>query len=402
MTYSQLGLKFYIKFIFLFILMSIFVCAIAFIIDKIFNPLKKKTKIISIAVFGIFLIIMTGVLNNIYYKKYYDNLLKIANTNNELEYYEEGNDVIQATISNRVDNKLLYGILGKTIAADYNFQVLSTNEQKRIVIGDGLRVEVIPPTIDRSKISKEDNEKIDKIINEKIDNIFYYIYENGNDNYLVYFFDKDNSFLNQISFYLKVLYSNPMKVISTYYQNYWNIIFVKEGEFSPNERENYNIPYKMYSGTNDNIVDVNKNYERYIEPYKTVLKDNFITKITNVYMKLSINFIIKMMEFALWFAPIILIMVTIFYIIMRIIKNEMISKELFSLLEFIIILYGTTYLGIMSYVIFGTTVDRYVVPMIALAFMGYLLLTIFVLQFFKNNKKILKIKKEKSTKNLDI
>lgn len=271
----------------------------------------------------------------------------------------ESLDVLEATNSARVDNRLFIGVFGHALSNENNFE-----KNKKI---------------DRDKITTEDNIEIDKVLDGKSKYTSFDIYLSVNeDKYFVYFSDDDDGFKKQFDFFMTILVNYPEEVIEKYKYNYWKIIFMKEEDFSPYERENFNIPSKIYTPGQENLVDVNEEYEEYIQEYRCIIEENNISAKLNTYMNKAIHVIINKMEKALWYSPLMLVISVVIYLIVRIFFSKFVHKTRISLIQFIIILYATTFGSIMSYVAFGTTIDRYVIPMTLTAFLAYFLVGLLI------------------------
>lgn len=291
--------------------------------------------------------------------------------------------------------------MGYSVANYYNFAELTREVVKTIELEDGTQIETVTTVIDRNKISKFDNEKIDKIMDGTLKNVYFRIYDNEEyDNLLVYYFQDDDSIKNQLDFYLRVLLHYPKTVINSYLKNYFEIVFVKEEDFSPYERENFNIPSRIYTPGKINIIDINENFEKFIEEYKCEIGLNNLSNRLNGYMLDNIHRLITLMELALWYSPIMLIFSALIYIILKIVNaKRAISQGKMKLLQFIIILYATTFMGVMCYVMLRAIFDRYVIPMTVTAFIAYFLTGLLILDYIVEIiKKIISNLSEKYSK----
>ena len=157
--------------------------------------------------------------------------------------------------------------------------------------------------------------------------------------------------------------------------------------------ENTIIPNIIYLPF-ENVVDINPDYEKYIENYREINQKNLISSIFNKYVAkiMKINMIIT--KISLWLVPIMGVITFIIYIIV----NKKINKEKVKVIQLANILYATSFGGIMAYIVFGTTVDRYVVPMIIPAFIAHFLFVIIIKYFIEYLEKIIS-EKDKATKN---
>lgn len=220
----------------------------------------------------------------------------------------------------------------------------------------------------KALISDKDNEQITKILSNesKYDN--FIIYKTSNEKYILHYIKGDYSFKDDIKFYFKVLVTSPEDIVKSYYENYWYIIFFSEDLPIWIGKENYTIPYRIYQHR-ENVVDVNKDYEQYIENYRSVNETNIISKAFNGYAKKMLKIITVFTKISLWILPITWIVSIIVYIVI----NRKINKNTLKILQFIVLLYTTSFGSIMSYVIFAADIDRYTVPVMIPTFIGHFL-----------------------------
>ena len=185
---------------------------------------------------------------------------------------------------------------------------------------------------------------------------------------MVYFSEGKYSFKEDVGFYFKILFNSPVDIVKSYYKNYWRIIFTDKAQQIWLGRENFEIPYNMYA-KRINIVDVNEDYIKYIKNYFSINETNVVSKIFNGYVYKLFKIITVFNKISLWILPITWLISVVAYIII----NRKISKNTLKILQFIIILYTTSFGGIMAYILFGTTVDRYTVPMMIPTFIAHFL-----------------------------
>lgn len=269
-------------------------------------------------------------------------------------------DVAESTNDIRVKDRLIYGITTlKKICDESNIQ---------------------EKDIDRSKLDSKDNEEIDKILSDESNYKHFRIYKTTmNSKYLVYFTKQEGSFKDQLKFHFKVLINSPMDIVKSYYDGYYKIIFIDKNYPIEYVYENTIIPTKIYI-KDENVVDVNEEYQKYIENYKTINQMNFVASIFNKYVKHVINMVTIITKFSLWLTPVMGVIAFIIYLIF----NKKISENKLKTLQLVIILYITSFGGIMAYIVFGTTVDRYVVPMIIQAFIAHFLFMVLGIYCVKN------------------
>lgn len=221
---------------------------------------------------------------------------------------------------------------------------------------------------DRSLISNKENNEIEKVLSNESKYTKFRIYKASNDKYLVYFSEGKYSFKEDVGFYFKILFNSPVDIVKSYYKNYWRIIFTDKAQQIWLGRENFEIPYNMYA-KRINIVDVNEDYIKYIKNYFSINETNVVSKIFNGYVYKLFKIITVFNKISLWILPITWLISVVAYIII----NRKISKNTLKILQFIIILYTTSFGGIMAYILFGTTVDRYTVPMMIPTFIAHFL-----------------------------
>lgn len=315
--------------------------------------------------------------------------------------------ILTATLASIINNFKLSNILTKTVTifsviimlissiCIWNFAMSGANVaedtstkrvKNRLIIGiSSLKLICDEETIDeinRENLSQEDNEKIEKVLSNESQYTKFEIYNTSNDKYLVYFSKGEDSFKENVGFYLKVLFNSPLDIAKSYYKNYWNIIFYRKGWPIWLGRENYTIPYRIYQNR-ENVVDVNVEYEQYIQNYRSVNKTNIISNTFNKYVKITSKFINVFTKLSLWILPITWLISIIVYIII----NKKISNNNLKILQLIVILYTTSFGSIMSYILFGTTVDRYAVPMMIPTFIAHFLSLILLTRIDIKKKK---------------
>jgi len=294
----------------------------------------------------------------------------------------KGLDVLAISNSTMVNGKIILAVLPNFITnSDYFYYMI---DQK---------------SINRDYISYEDNLKIDKYYNGLLKNVkWFWVYrDNKQEEYYIYFFEKEDKFTKQLDYYLRILFNDPEQVYSSYKAAYWKSIYVREGEFSPFDRENYNIPSKIYLTGFRNVVDSNPDYEEKAWPYIHDMEKNLVNSILNWYMNKAIFVLLYKNETALWYLPVVLLVTIIVYLILKLFFRTKIDKEKMNVLQFVIILFSTSFFGIMSYVIFDAPNERYTIPGVIPSFLGYFLIGLLLLEFVvKIVKKIILNIKSKS------
>lgn len=227
---------------------------------------------------------------------------------------------------------------------------------------------------DRNLISDKDNKKIDEILAKESKYKKFRIYETCNEKYLVYYTKGNYSNKEDVGFYLKILFNSPETIAKSYYDSYWKIVFSRKELPIWIGKENYVIPYRIYQDR-ENVVDVNENYEQYIENYRSVNETNFVSNVFNMYADGTLKIISTFTKMSLWILPMVWLISVVVYICI----NRKLSKNNLKIFQLLVVLNTTAFGSIMSYVIFAANVDRYVVPSLIpifiANFLGIVLLT---------------------------
>ena len=236
--------------------------------------------------------------------------------------------------------------------------------------------------LDIEKMSNKDNEEINKILAKESEYKTFDVYQNlDKDRYLVYFGKGTYSFKEDLKFYIKTLITEPSAILNSYYNGYKRIVFCREDMPLWLGRENFEIPIRIYLNE-ENVVDINIDYEQYIKNYRSINQGNIVSIVFNKYA-LSVFFpITAFTKISLWILPITWIISLGIYCIF----NKKISFINLKVLQLVVILYTTSFGGIMSYIAFGAFVDRYVVPMMITTFIGHLLSVFLMVDFIKRWK----------------
>lgn len=236
--------------------------------------------------------------------------------------------------------------------------------------------------LDREKISSKDNEEINKILAKESEYKTFDVYQNlDKDKYIVYFSKGNYSFKEDLKFYIKTLITEPVAILNSYYNGYRRIVFCREEMPLWLGRENFEIPIRIYLNE-ENVVDINIDYEQYIENYRSINQENIVSSAFNKYALRAVFPITAFTKISLWVLPITWIISLGIYCIF----NKKISFKNLKVLQLVIILYTTSFAGIMSYIAFGAFVDRYVVPMMITTFIGHILSVFLMIDFVKRWK----------------
>ena len=172
------------------------------------------------------------------------------------------------------------------------------------------------------------------------------VYQNlDKDRYLVYFGKGTYSFKEDLKFYIKTLITEPSAILNSYYNGYKRIVFCREDMPLWLGRENFEIPIRIYLNE-ENVVDINIDYEQYIKNYRSINQENIVSIVFNKYA-LSVFFpITAFTKISLWILPITWIISLGIYCIF----NKKISFINLKVLQLVVILYTTSFGGIMSYI----------------------------------------------------
>lgn len=232
---------------------------------------------------------------------------------------------------------------------------------------------------DRSLLSNKENKEIEKVLLNESKYTKFKIYKASNEKYLVYFSKEKFSFKEDLGFYCKILFNSPVDIVTSYYKNYWRIIFTSEKLPIWKGGENYEISYNIYEDRY-NLVGVNRDYINYIKRYVSKNEANALSRIFNIYADKTSGIITIFDKMSLWILPITWLISVVAYIII----NRKINKDTLKILQLIIILYTTSFGSIMAYILFGARVDRYAVPMMIPTFIAHFLsLGLLIRKFIK-------------------
>ena len=168
-------------------------------------------------------------------------------------------------------------------------------------------------------------------------------------------------------------------IIHKYYDDYKKIICLDSSKPFWYADENHKIPLHIYREGLINHLRINQDYEKYVENYRSKNEFNIIAKIYNKYEELTVKLITSIMKISFAILPILWILSIICYLIF----NKKMDKNKLSILQFIVILYTTSFGGIMAYVIFNAAIDRYVTPMMIPMFLADFLSLSLILKKFK-------------------
>ncbi len=242
-------------------------------------------------------------------------------------------------------------------------------------------------------ISDKDKKEISNVINGTSEYKKFKIYKDAKDNYFVYYTKNNYSFLEQLKFYLKVLFNNPQDVITSYSKNYYRLIFRDKNAPIDKFVENYSIAMRTFS-TRSNIKEVNPEYGKYAEPFRVEMITH--NNITNFYNEIEIKLIKGITVFTKYNVYILLFLIVILFSIFVIFRKKM-DKTNKKILQFIMILYIISYGTLMPYIILYHLVDRYMAPILILTYLADILLIVLIL---KEIKKIINKKTKISKKYL--
>lgn len=175
-----------------------------------------------------------------------------------------------------------------------------------------------------------------------------------------------NSFKDQLKLYFEILVDSPKDIFKSYINGYKGIIFdtVVLNSFDDERiyfyyKENFSIPRYVFKHKENLTPVITPGYDEYFENYVSMDTENIINKYYNK-MELSLLPVVTAFTKVNLYnvLPFILLICFIAYVIMHKQNDSKYTK----ILELIIILYGTSFGFILSYVIMGAYIDRYAMP----------------------------------------
>ena len=254
---------------------------------------------------------------------------------------------------------------------------------KKIISGVSNLEEVINKGFINSKyyyqLSDECKQQIQDVLDEKSEYTNFCVYRDNNNEYYAFFSKNDYSIKEQLVFYFEIMTRNPYNIIESYCSQYSQLIFIKDNYPLIYAKENFYIALLTYRNSN-NCTGPNESYKMFIEPYSVEQGDNLITKIYDVTYYLRYG-IIAFTKINLYILPFILIGLCMDFF------RKIRRKKNTKIVEILLILYGTAYCSIMSYVVFGSfTVDRYAIPAFVPTYIADIILVAYIVKLIKQKK----------------
>ena len=213
-------------------------------------------------------------------------------------------------------------------------------------------------------------------------------------------FNKGNTLSTKdaIKYLAKVLVTNPDDLIIGYIKNYLAICNIYKIEFNGaavtnsneflkigEQNENGQIPIKIYMYEQANSFDVSPEYEVYIKSYQE--KNTPILCVNWVMQRL-----IKISAIIIKIVFLLLPILTLISIIKFFASRKKFNKNYRNIISLEIILYGYSFMNILSHSVLGAIIDRYSMPSIITAFIGVLINIYLVV--YKNKYKNVEINEQ--------
>ena len=303
--------------------------------------------------------------------------IMLISTNKLWQSYLHNSGVKNVTIStaNHISSKkLITGIKKLKEVGDANNIIYYNNEFIKI------KTKIIDKSNDpiTSTINIKDEKDKQEIINVLNKNSKYKkftIFEDENSNIQYVLFTKNNySITEQIPIYLKIIINHPVLIINSYIHSYYNVVWTEKYYFF----ENLDFAKYYYYNGNNTVSYISPGYEFAIsdlnESHKTFLIDKF-------------NLVLSLLIFPLYrINQLLLPILFIFSLIKTIITKNKKYQKLREGFEIITLLYGMAFNCIISYVIFGALIDRYLIPSMIPMFIGDIIFIIYIIKFIKTKK----------------
>ena len=282
--------------------------------------------------------------------------------NNFMAKESVGNNVGTAAVQSYT-NKHLLGSLKLLTEVGNNTNIVYTNN-KFLIINTNKEI----------KINKNTKEIIN-ILNHKSKYKGFTIYEYDNIQYI--FYTKNNySLKEQIPMYLKILFTHPKIILKSYYNSFIDIVWTNKSYHS--ESFEY-IDYYYKSGSSSSLY-YNRNYYEAVKKLIETPKRSFIDKFA-FGLSIMICYLYKINQLIL---PLLFIISIIMYIVFVIKDKKNKKYKLYrNGFEMIVLLYGMAFGCILSYVIFGALIDRYIIPSLIPMFVGDIVFIIYISKIIK-------------------
>lgn len=230
--------------------------------------------------------------------------------------------------------------------------------------------------------NQKDKNEILKVLNNQSKYKAFTIYEAKNNEKVQYvFFTKKNySMKEQIPFYFKIMATNPLIIINSYYDGIYKAVW--KGGYYLYE----NIDFATYYYHKEGYPNVS-----YISPgYEFAVED--LTETQHISFLDHISFGLSILLFPIYrinqmIVPL-LFLISLIITIYIIINNRKDSKynEVRNGFEMITLMYGMSFGCIISYIMFKTYIDRYLVPSHIPMYLGDILFIIFIVKLIKLRK----------------
>ena len=240
---------------------------------------------------------------------------------------------------------------------------------------------------DSIELKNQEFEEIKNVLNKKSIYKGYSIYEDKkNPNKKYVFFTKNNySLTEQLPLYFKIFITIPNIVINSYYDGLYKTVWT-EGYWAF-ENQAFVVQYYYYND-NDNITEstIAPGYEFAVEDLK---EEHHSTIIDNMAFGFS-QLLFYIYRINQMFMPILFIISFIFTIYIIILnKKGKVSNNIRNGFEMSFLLYSMSFGCILSYIMFGAFIDRYLIPSHIPMYIGDILFIIYLIKFIKDKKKAL-------------
>ena len=295
----------------------------------------------------------------------------------------KGMDNIGEKSYERVSNKRLFTGLTRLreIGTNNNLYIDNDNNLKRksiIITKEWTSPEII------NIQNKKDLEEIKRVLNKESKYKGFIIYEDKKETNTKYvLFTKNHySLKEQLPLYLKISITNPLIPLDSYYDGMYKTIWT-EGYWSFENRAFY-YQY-LYKDEVENlyISDISPGYNFAVEDliennYNTIFEHLSFGLAELLFVIYRINQMITPILFLISF------ILTIYIIFQN--KKGKITNNIRDGFEMSLLLFGMSFSCIISYIIFGVFVDRYLIPSMIPMFIGDIIFIIYIIKFIKIKK----------------
>ncbi len=242
--------------------------------------------------------------------------------------------------------------------------------------------------IQSSKLSSNEKKEVNKLIDNGFKYILVYKY-NGNKIISADYIKSNRgdaiSVFDALKYLLKVFINNPIKLLNSYITNYFSIIDIYRTKtfngFSYSSDKRFDLTFsneiatignKIFVDSSTNLFYLSKGFNENASRYVSSNNNNRILNGIMLFLAKIFLLLFKLMFFLL---PLLLISSIV-------LRFSVKYRKYYNVLNFLIILFGFSFLHLLLHTVTGAIIDRYALPALVPTFLGMNIF--FIMCFFKN------------------